>query len=212
MRNTPLLLKSLCLAALVICLSLAGYWIKCQLAINIIPGITWEKYLPFLRAFQRSERVPRTAPGAVFTATFDELLPRYNWGGIWARDAGTVQYDIVPEGLHGSKALHIHNTSLRDWTLNSRIMLEVKPGDEFVISGYARTSADATSHMSVIFYDALDKVTKWDGAQLTIKDAGWQLYANRIVVSEGTARVRFRFDGIGIGDSYFDDILFFRIK
>jgi len=77
----PFLLKSLCIVALVIGLTLAGYWIKCQLGIDIIPGTTWEKNVPFLRSFQRTERV-------------------------------------------------------------------------------TRTSADATSHMSAIFYDALDKVTK----------------------------------------------------
>lgn len=39
-----------------------GDGIGCQLGIDIIPGATWEKNVPFLRSFQRIERVPRTAP------------------------------------------------------------------------------------------------------------------------------------------------------
>lgn len=206
------LTKALLITTFLIALFLSGYWLKCQLGINVFPVFSWEEHLPFLNSFQRTQRASRSAVGPVFTSTFDELLPRRNWGKVWARDNGTVAVSIVSEGLHGSKALLIRSASGRDWAIPSLIRLEVSPGDTFDFSGYARATAEATGRMSVTLFDALDKVVKWDGALTIVHGAGWQRYANRLVVPDGTSYICFRLTGNGIGDFYIDDIEFVRVE
>lgn len=193
-------------------LLLGGYWIKCQLRINLFRDFAWEKHFLFLQALQRQEYVASPRPGVLLLSSFDGWWPYQPWIDLWAREEGRVKEALVRDPVRGSRCLQVCSNSPHDWGINHAFVFEVAPGEEFAFEGNARTTGSAVAQMSVVTYDAQRKPLSWLFALENVRSPDWVRVSRRFMVPSGVKYIRFRLTGGGLGDAYFDDIRFVKEK
>lgn len=204
----PRWLKYPLIAVLGAVLILVLYWGKCQLGINLIPGVSWERRFPVLNALQKREYWTPVKAGVLLSSTFDEILPFLPWNDVWARDKDAVDTALVRGGRKGSRCLQVRSSSARDWALYHSHVAAVTPGELFSFEGYVRTSGDAMGQLSVILYDQDRKVLDWGCAARKVRSSDWTSARNWFEVPRGAAYLRFQLTGAGAGEVYFDDLRF----
>jgi len=122
---------------------------------------------------------------------------REGWRELWTRDkdAGRVALDEqVARG--GQQAIRVTHTGRRDWSLQSKSYLSVKPGDVFELTGWLKIDGDGRAHLAVVTYAPKDKPLAWLYGGSTVQGpSDWRRVRRRFIVPEGVVKILPRLTG-----------------
>jgi hypothetical protein len=191
----------------VFALMLFGYWVKCQLAIDLDPLVSLSSYIPF-KYLQRDDVVVSGGKGALLDESFDSRKIIPDWSELWAREKGKVTRSYDSGGIGGSRCLLIKSASKGSWSYAHRKLIEVKNGDVFGFTGFARIEdGHALAFAGVEALDKGRKVIGWNYVKEVIgRGDGWTRFQRRFTLPGQVKYIRFRLSGAGMGEFRFDDI------
>lgn len=200
----PILLSALILFILF------GYWVKCQVGINVSGSISLSKLVPF-KYLQRNDVIPLSESGIVLNEPFTIPITR-NWSKLWMREEGKVTRGYDSKGINNSRCLLIKSNSKKSWLCNHNKYVQVTKGDFFGFEGFARVEgADVSAYLGVASFDVNKKVIKLNYVKKKIDERGvWTKVNEHFKVSDGIEYIQLRITGSGIGKFRFDDIKLIR--
>lgn len=109
--------------------ALFGYWLKCQLGVNMFESISLSDHIPF-KYFQMNNVILSPRPGLLINDSFNSNNIIDSWS-LWMRQGGKVSQGHDFNGLNNSRCLLITNRSERNWSYSYNKFIEVKKGDTF---------------------------------------------------------------------------------
>jgi hypothetical protein len=128
------------------------------------------------------------------------------WSPFWSREP-VGKADIDRSDAHGGRqAVRIEHAGERDWSLNQKRWVDVRPGQLFELTGWVKVAGDGDATLCVTLRDRKDSVLDWSFAPRTAKaGSDWKLLRSRFVVPAGAARLQARLIGHGRATVRFDD-------
>ena len=118
------------------------------------------------------------------------------WAEPWSREPG-IKATVDPKGgREGQPRLSVEHPIARDWAIAQAKPLDVKPGEIYAFTGWLRTDGKGGVGLSVVLYDAQEKVIDWSyGAQRVFDGSGWLRVDARFAVPKGAAKMLPRISG-----------------
>ncbi len=188
---------------------LFGYWVKCQMGINVTESISLSNLTPF-KYLQRNDVISVPEPGIILNDSFETRPIIRNWSDLWMRDKGkvTVGYDF--HGTNNSRCLLVKSNSTRSWAYSHNKYVEVLEGDVFSFEGITKIEGDEISaYAGIAAFDKQKKPIKWNYISEKVdKTKKWVKINKKFAIPENIKYISFRLSGTGIGDFKFDNICF----
>ncbi len=188
---------------------LFGYWVKCQMGINVIESISLSNLTPF-KYLQRNDVISVPEPGIILNDSFETRPIFRNWSDLWMRDKGKVTAGYDSHGINNSRSLLIKSTSTKSWAYSHNKYVEVLEGDVFSFEGITKIEGDKISaYAGIAAFDKQKKPIKWNYiSEKADKAKKWVKINKKFAIPENIKYISFRLSGTGIGEFRFDNVCF----
>jgi len=193
---------------------MVGYWLKCQLEINLFPHISISRRFPF--NYLNNDVITKDQPGIIFQADFNHFKLFSHWSDktLLENYQGTYKKRIKGGIGQDSQCLMITCNSENYWSYPFRKYIAVHKGDRYHFEGEMYLE-DETSPggFFIAAFDAHKNVIDWGLAKKrTHKTGSWiKVEKNFSIKGERIHFLTFRLGG-GKGTYRFDNLLLKKIK
>jgi hypothetical protein len=188
-----------------------GYWLKCQLGINVVHGFSLHPYFPF-SYLQKNMVISLPHPGIVLQESFEPYHLINPWSSqLWVREKGAATMVRDTSGMHNSHCLLIRNGSTASWSLAQDKFVEVRKGDTFSFSGYINMHGEnVVSFIGVSAFDGQRKAIKrnYVSTKAPAVDTWVKVEQSFTIEEDNIQLIKLRLTGSGRGEFRFDDIIF----
>ena len=209
-NNIPSKTKLYILAcALLILVSLSGYWLKTRIGIDFFEGSTLSKYFPF-NYLVPNNVLDDPPPGIILDDSFDSFSLFGNWTDLWMREQGKVAKGYDQKGRNNSRCLVIKSSSTKSWSSSYKKYVRVKKGDVFSFKVSAKLQGDTIAgYAGIATFDEKKQAISWNYISGKIdRTDEWVTVEKTFTIPEGITYIRFKLSGTGSGETRFDDIVF----
>jgi len=185
-----------------------GYWLKCQLGMDISNSIHPSNYIPF-KYLTKNTVIDDPKPGELITESFDgSKWILNNWSELWMAEKGKVTQEYDKNGTNNSQALLIKSKSSKSWAYTHTMFIQAKPGDNFSFEGFVKSDGKTTTaYLGVASFDVNKKIIDYSYVKKKVnKSKMWTKVNEHFKVSDGIEYIQLRLTGSGIGEFRFDDI------
>jgi hypothetical protein len=129
------------------------------------------------------------------------------WSGFWSRTPGGQAAVDATVRREGRNTLRVEHTGQRDWSVAQERRLDVRPGQIYELSAWARLEGSGDASLSVTLYDPRGEVIDWlFAARSTRVTTEWRRLRARFVVPAGAGAILPRLTGNGSSRAWFDDV------
>lgn len=130
------------------------------------------------------------------------------WKPFWSRDpqAGTLTLDS--QSVHsGKNAARIEHRGEKDWFLEPKVLVAVKPGELFEMEAWVKLDGPGSVKLCVSTYDSQGKAQAWSyGARTISAPTDWKLLQIRFIIPADVTQIQPRIVGLGAATVWVDDV------
>lgn len=154
---------------------------------------------------EKPARDPAPAKNLIVNPGFE--APGTGWNDFWSRTpGGSVALD-ADQHHGGTHAARIEHTGSKDWSLQQRQALHVRPGEIYELSGWLRLKGEGTATVCGVLRDERGRVLDWSfGGRPTAAADTWRRLTARFVIPPGGATLLPRLIGQGPATVWADDL------
>lgn len=129
------------------------------------------------------------------------------WNDFWSR-TGEGEASVVDRGARqGNRCIRIRHEGHRDWALNRRKSMEVKPGEIYEMSVWIRGEGEGSVTLGATLYGEQQRVLDWAfGGRTVPAHSPWRQVRTRFVIPETGRVMTPRIIGSGPAEVWLDDV------
>jgi hypothetical protein len=205
--------KRLIWLALILPLLCGGYWLKCQLGINVFETISISSYS--LLKYLKDDVLIVEKPGVIINDNFDRFRLLNHWSKSALRRCCKTIGRIADGGFgEHSRCLHISSECDCRWVYPYRKLFSTTKGEAFFLAGRVFLEAGSRkARFSIAAFDKDRNAITWSLAASSVKVSGeWIKVQKQFTIDDERIRfITFRISG-SRGRYRFDNLLFSRVK
>ena len=175
--------------------------------LNFFQEISFSDYIPF-KFLRRDEIIHIDKAGIVFDTNFNSINIRENWLHLFMPVEGDITQSYDSKGYNDSRCLLITSNCEKSWSLSNNKFIEVKRGDIFSYRIMVNLIGENnTAYVGIDTFDETKKIAQWYYIKNKINEPDrWIALENRFTIDDNIDYIRFRLNGLGIGEFRFDDV------
>jgi hypothetical protein len=191
----------------------AGYWLKCQLGINVFETISISSYSLFKNL--KDDIIYLERPGVAIYDDFDHFRLLNHWSKSALRRCCKTIGRIADGGFgDNSRCLHISSECDCRWVYPYRKLFSTTKGEAFFLAGRVFLEAGSRkARFSIAAFDKDRNAITWSLAVSSVQASGdWIEVQKQFTIDDEQIRfITFRISG-GRGRYRFDNLLLSRVK
>lgn len=198
--------------AAILVAALAFYWIKCKMEIDLFPSEHLSAYLPVSWLNKEDSIIKRldySRPGSrIWQEDFEVGNFFDRWGRIWSEKKTGLRRFYSEDTQRKSRCLTVENPEGVNWSLRPQVLVEVREGDHFRLTGLTKAgTSDPEIFLAIVLYDADRNVLNWSLVKIEGPPGNdWGQVSQDFIIPGSGAYIQIRLTGQRIGASLFDDL------